>query len=155
MEPPKVSWKRAKRVVASATAIGGLLSINSWDARSRWVYGSHNNERRVRQLRSTKPHGFDPNGDPWYSAVLYPAPPDPIYGIDNLVGLVAWLGHIGCLWPGGDSDLMLPLVRELGRESRHFVVPVFFGVDDESELSKPTVLLPHAEDVQRMTHQAR
>ncbi|MGK5738905.1 hypothetical protein [Micromonospora sp. URMC 103] len=111
------------------------------------MYGSHNNEGRVHRLCSTQPHGLDPDGDPWYTAVLYPAPPDPIYRIDDLVGLVAWVGHVGCLWPGRDGELMLPLVQALGRQSQHFVVPVFFG-QDANGLERPTVLLPYAEEVQ-------
>jgi hypothetical protein len=147
VEPPRISWKRAKRAVAAAANHDEFVTISGWHSRSRWVYGSHNNGRRVDRLWSTTPHGVDSFGLPWYVAVLYPAPPDPVYEIDDLVGLVTWVGHVGCVWPGRDSTLMLPLVQALARHSRHFVVPVFFG-KKPNRLAQPTVLLPYAEEVE-------
>jgi hypothetical protein len=47
VEPPKISWKRAKRADATTTNLGEFLMISGWHSRSRWVYGSHNNERRA------------------------------------------------------------------------------------------------------------
>ncbi|MBE1487693.1 hypothetical protein [Plantactinospora soyae] len=147
IEPPRISWKRAKRAVATTTNLDGLLTISDWQARSRWIYGWHHNERRIHRLCFTKPHGFDLDGDPWYTAALYPAPPDPVYELNNLVGLVTWVGHVGCLWPGRDSELMLPLVKAAGHQSQHFIVPVFFGQDPKGP-DRPTVLLPQAEELQ-------
>lgn len=92
VEPPDISWTRAKRAVATTTDLDPFVTIRSWGARSRWLFGWHNNMNRINRLRSTKPHGFDPDGDPWYAALLYPAPPDPVYEHDNLVGVVGWMG---------------------------------------------------------------
>ena len=117
------------------------------------MYGSHNNEERVRRLCSTAPHGNDADGDPWYAAALYPAPSDPIYQLDGLVGLVTWVGHIGCLWPG-EEELMLPLVRALANMSEHFVVPVFLDPDAYGP-EKALVTLPFANDVQRLLDSLR
>ena len=153
VEPPKVSWKRAKRAIATTTDLAGLRTIKQWPSRTRWVYGSHNNEGRVRRLCSTAPHGIDADGDPWYAAVLYPAPSDPIDKLDGLVGLVTWLGHVGCLWPGEDK-LMLPLVQALASQSEHFVVPVFLDPDAHGP-DKALVTLPFADEVQQLLDSLR
>jgi hypothetical protein len=149
VEPPALSWKRAKRAIATTTDVAGIRTIRQWPSRTRWIYGSHNNEDRVRRLCSTAPHGFDADGDPWYAAALYPAPSDPIYKLDNLVGLVTWVGHVGCLWPGHDDELMLPLVRALAGRPEHFVVPVFLDPDTQGP-NQPLVALPFADEVQRL-----
>ncbi|NJC13016.1 hypothetical protein F4558_002842 [Micromonospora profundi] len=92
--------------------------------------GEHQNERRVRRLRSTRPHGVDGEGAPWYVGVLYPAPRDPIYEYDDLVGIVTWVGHVACLLPGG-GRLMRPVVERLAQHSRHYLVPVLADNPDE------------------------
>lgn len=153
VQPPSISWRRAKRAIATTTSTREFVTISSWESNARWIYGSHHNEQRVRRLCSTQPHGFDADGDPWYTAVLYPAPPDPIYQIYDLVGLATWVGRIGCLWPGYYSKLMMPLVQALGRQSKHFTVPVFFGSYDDRP-GKPLVLLPRAEEMRRLLHHA-
>jgi hypothetical protein len=136
-----------------ATNLDPFVTIRGWDARSRWLYGWHNNTHRINRLRSTMPHGLDPDGDPWYAAVLYPAPPDPVYQHDKLVGVVGWVGHLGCLWPN-DGELLLPLVRALGRRSRYFVVPIF-GIEPgtQHEPGLLTVLLPDAGEVHMLRDQ--
>lgn len=149
IEGLNITWKRAKRAIAATTSTNEFVTIDGWDAKARWIYGSHHNEKRIYRLCSTTPHGFDPNGDPWYSAALYPAPPDPIYELYNLVGLVTWVRHVGCLWPSNYGPLMLPLVRALERRSQHFIVPVFFGSNDD-RLDQPIVMLPRYEEIHRL-----
>jgi hypothetical protein len=163
--PPAVSWQRAGQGLANAANSDQFMTISGWDvrkyvpwpsqknppARARWMYGWENNEQRINQLRATEPYGFDLEGDPWYPAVLYPAPPDPIYGLADLVGAVNWTGHLGCIWPS-DGELMLPLVQALKRRGCYFVVPVIFGRDDVGR-DQLFNLLPFAREIRALLGQ--
>ena len=149
IEPPRISWKRARRAIATTTPVSGLRTNKQWPSRTRWVYGSHNNEERVRRLCSTTPHGIDEDGDAWYAAALYPAPSDPLYQRDGLVGIVTSVGHVGCLWPGYDDELLLPLVRALAVRSEHYVVPVFLNPDAYGP-DGSLVALPFADEVRHL-----
>lgn len=149
-ELPAVSWRRAKRAIATTTNSAPFYTIAELRVRpysddSQWrellvkprpLMGEHHNEARVRRLRATRPHGLTADGLPWYAGILYAAPSDPIYGYQNLVGVVTWAGHVACLLPGGNA-MMRPVVDWLAKRSQHYLVPLV--ADDPDELY---VLLP-------------
>lgn len=164
--PPPISWRRARQALATATTRDQFVTIESWQVqkyaprpskentsvRARWMYGWRNNQARIDRLRTTKPHGFDLDGDPWYTAVLYPAPADPIHGFDQLVGAVSWVGHLGCVWPSY-GELVLPLVQALERRSRYFLAPVIIGRTGATGGDRLFTLLPSLSQVQALRDQ--
>lgn len=153
---PEVSSRKAKRAIATTTDIAPFMTISSWQeeripapprpaqpfVQRRWLMGEQHNEHRTSRLRATTPHGFSADGLPWYTGLLYPAPDDPSYGYDSLVGVVTWVGHIGCLMPS-TGHWWRPLVDALDRRSRHFAVPVL-ALEDRME-----ILLPGSRELQQ------
>jgi hypothetical protein len=151
LEPPNISWRRAKQALAVATETQQFLTIPGWrthfseqergwqepEVEARPLMGEYHNERRVQRLRATRPHGMREDGAPWYVGVLYAAPRDPIYGYDDLVGIVTWVGHIACLLPGG-GQLMRPIVEWLAKEDRHYLVPVMADNPEELYVLSPS-----------------
>jgi hypothetical protein len=154
---PDVSSRKAKRAIATTTDIEPFMTISAWREeripappqpirpfiQRRWLMGERHNERRIKRLRSTAPHGFNEDGVRWYTGLLYAAPDDPVYGYDSLVGVVTWVGHIGCLMPRTGHDWR-PLVDALRRQSRHSAVPVI-AIEERME-----VLLPGSRELRQL-----
>lgn len=148
--PPAISWRKAKRAIATTTSSHPFVTIAELRVRpysddGQWrdllveprpLMGEHHNEARVKRLRATPPHGLTADGLPWYVGILYAAPLDPIWGYEDLVGVVTWVGHVACLLPGGNA-MMRPVVDWLAERSQHYLVPLV--ADDPNELY---VLLP-------------
>jgi hypothetical protein len=127
--PPDISWAAARQAIKSGASIDALFAVPGWEPNDGiWIMGGQHNETRIKNLRRTGRDGTDRNGRPWYVGILYPAPDDPRYGFDELVGIVTRAGHIGCLMPG--MSYLRPFVDALTEHGKHFVVPLMRAGDE-------------------------
>jgi hypothetical protein len=141
--PPRISWSSAAAAIRAGQSTKAFFTLPSLlgapDAR---LFGTHHSYERITRLLKIRPAGCDGQGRPWHVGVVYPAPYDPLYDVDDLVGVVTQEGHVACL----TSSYLRPFVEALASAGIHFVVPVIPDIHpDEDEPDVTVRLLPHRE----------
>jgi hypothetical protein len=127
-EPPAISWRDAAAVLRTGRSSTSLFTLPSLlEAPNVGLMGTQRNDDRVKKLLAGPPAGHDEEGRPWHVGVLYAAPRDPVYDLDDLIGVVTRAGHIGCLMPG--YFYLKSFIQALAESGVHFVVPILADGD--------------------------
>ncbi|WP_148083470.1 hypothetical protein [Micromonospora sp. Llam0] len=130
---PPISWPVAAAVIRSGRSTDSLFTLPSLlAAPNAPVMGACHNRQRINRLLAKTPPGHDEAGIPWHVGALYPAPYDPVYDYDELIGIVTQEGHVACLMPG--YFYLRSLIEALTDNGIYFVVPIVGESDLRSDL---------------------
>jgi hypothetical protein len=129
---PPISWSAAATVIRTGRPADSLFTLPSvLAAHDVPLMGARRNRQRISRLLASSPSGYDEAGTAWQVGILYPAPYDPVYDFDDLIGVVTKEGHVACLMPG--YSYLRSLVEALEGSGNYFIVPIVAQRDPHYE----------------------